>query len=152
MPCSWFLLFLMVWLAWAFRILKNNQLIGPIPSTLSQIPNLKILWVSISAVFSSSHILKYFPDHNSLSTVSRDLAQNKLSGEIPRLIYWNEVLQYLWVCLIMMITEIFFALFYSTLNRYWAWELCFKFSGLRGNNLVGTLSPDMCQLTGLWYL
>lgn len=25
------------------RILKNNQLIGPIPSTLSQIPNLKIL-------------------------------------------------------------------------------------------------------------
>ncbi|KAK6236673.1 hypothetical protein SCA6_012010 [Theobroma cacao] len=23
--------------------------------------------------------------------------------------------------------------------------------GLRGNNLVGTLSPDMCQLTGLWY-
>lgn len=25
----------------------------------------------------------------------RDLAQNKLSGEIPRLIYWNEVLQYL---------------------------------------------------------
>lgn len=28
---------------------------------------------------------------------SRDLAQNNLSGEIPRLIYWNEVLQYLWV-------------------------------------------------------
>ncbi|KAI7743210.1 hypothetical protein M8C21_020566, partial [Ambrosia artemisiifolia] len=50
-----------------YRILKSNQLIGPIPSTLSQIPNLKIL----------------------------DLAQNQLSGEIPRLIYWNEVLQYL---------------------------------------------------------
>ncbi|CDP06164.1 unnamed protein product [Coffea canephora] len=50
-----------------FLILKNNQLIGPIPSTLSQIPNLKVL----------------------------DLAQNSLSGEIPRLIYWNEVLQYL---------------------------------------------------------
>jgi hypothetical protein len=48
----------------------------------------------------------------------RDLAQNKLSGEIPRLIYWNEVLQYL---------------------------------GLRGNNLVGNISPDLCQLTGLWY-
>ncbi|KAF8401089.1 hypothetical protein HHK36_014392 [Tetracentron sinense] len=76
-------------------ILKNNQLIGPIPSTLSQIPNLKILF-----------------QH----TDSRDLAQNKLSGEIPRLIYWNEVLQYL---------------------------------GLRGNNLVGALSPDICQLTGL---
>lgn len=25
-------------------------------------------------------------------------------------------------------------------------------SGLRGNSLTGTLSPDMCQLTGLWYL
>ena len=24
--------------------------------------------------------------------------------------------------------------------------------GLRGNSLTGTLSPDMCQLTGLWYL
>ncbi|KAL7003219.1 non-specific serine,threonine protein kinase, partial [Sarracenia purpurea var. burkii] len=47
-----------------------------------------------------------------------DLARNQLSGEIPRLIYWNEVLQYL---------------------------------GLRGNSLTGTLSPDMCQLTGLWY-
>ncbi|PPD98906.1 hypothetical protein GOBAR_DD04068 [Gossypium barbadense] len=47
-----------------------------------------------------------------------DLAQNRLSGEIPRLIYWNEVLQYL---------------------------------GLRGNKLVGGLSPDVCQLTGLWY-
>ncbi|KAI8014560.1 LRR receptor-like serine/threonine-protein kinase ERL2 [Camellia lanceoleosa] len=48
----------------------------------------------------------------------RDLARNQLIGEIPRLIYWNEVLQYL---------------------------------GLRGNSLTGTLSPDMCQLTGLWY-
>ncbi|KAL6553225.1 hypothetical protein OROGR_007067 [Orobanche gracilis] len=46
------------------------------------------------------------------------VTQNKLSGEIPRLLYWNEVLQYL---------------------------------GLRGNNLQGSLSPDMCQLTGLWY-
>jgi len=27
----------------------------------------------------------------------RDLAQNNLTGDIPRLIYWNEVLQYLWV-------------------------------------------------------
>ena len=26
------------------------------------------------------------------------------------------------------------------------------YSGLRGNMLTGTLSPDMCQLTGLWYL
>lgn len=25
-------------------------------------------------------------------------------------------------------------------------------SGLRGNNLVGNISPDLCQLTGLWYL
>lgn len=24
--------------------------------------------------------------------------------------------------------------------------------GLRGNSLSGTLSPDLCQLTGLWYL
>lgn len=24
--------------------------------------------------------------------------------------------------------------------------------GLRGNMLTGTLSPDICQLTGLWYL
>jgi len=30
------------------------------------------------------------------NTGCRDLAQNTLSGEIPRLIYWNEVLQYLW--------------------------------------------------------
>lgn len=28
---------------------------------------------------------------------SSDLARNQLIGEIPRLIYWNEVLQYLWV-------------------------------------------------------
>ncbi|KAJ6743349.1 LRR RECEPTOR-LIKE SERINE/THREONINE-PROTEIN KINASE-RELATED [Salix viminalis] len=48
-------------------VLKNNQLIGPLPLTLSQIPNLKVL----------------------------DLAQNRLSGEIPKLLYWNEVLQYL---------------------------------------------------------
>ncbi|RZC57676.1 hypothetical protein C5167_004987 [Papaver somniferum] len=38
---------------------------------------------------------------------TRDLAQNQLTGDIPR--------------------------------------------GLRGNSLTGTLSPDMCQLTGLWY-
>ncbi|EMS63677.1 LRR receptor-like serine/threonine-protein kinase ERECTA [Triticum urartu] len=58
-------------------ILKNNQLVGAIPSTLSQLPNLKIL---------ISNFMCMHP---------RDLAQNKLSGEIPRLIYWNEVLQYL---------------------------------------------------------
>lgn len=34
-----------------FRVLKNNQLIGPIPSTLSQIPNLKILYVQIHVLF-----------------------------------------------------------------------------------------------------
>ncbi|PQQ11943.1 LRR receptor-like serine/threonine-protein kinase ERL1 [Prunus yedoensis var. nudiflora] len=44
--------------------------------------------------------------------------KNSLTGEIPRLIYWNEVLQYL---------------------------------GLHGNSLSGSLSPDMCQLMGLWY-
>lgn len=37
------------------------------------------------------------------------------------------------------------------------WNLqCYNYllfcSGLRGNMLTGTLSPDMCQLTGLWYL
>ncbi|GMQ07107.1 hypothetical protein CsSME_00051445 [Camellia sinensis var. sinensis] len=78
----------LVFLLIVTRNLKNNQLTGPIPSTLTQIPNLKTL----------------------------DLARNHLIGEIPRLIYWNEVLQYL---------------------------------GLRGNSLTGTLSPDMCQLTGL---
>ncbi|THG03246.1 hypothetical protein TEA_008114 [Camellia sinensis var. sinensis] len=51
------------------RNLKNYQLTGPIPSTLTQIPNLKTL----------------------------DLARNQLIGEIPRLIYWNEVLQYLYL-------------------------------------------------------
>lgn len=29
--------------------------------------------------------------------VYSDLARNRLTGEIPRLLYWNEVLQYLWV-------------------------------------------------------
>ncbi|XP_062017813.1 uncharacterized protein LOC133734191 isoform X3 [Rosa rugosa] len=29
---------------------------------------------------------------------------------------------------------------------------CPTTSGLRGNSLTGALSPDMCQLTGLWYL
>ncbi|KAF8376939.1 hypothetical protein HHK36_030310 [Tetracentron sinense] len=75
--------------------LKGNQLLGQIPDEIGDCSSLKSLF-----------------QH----TDSRDLAQNKLSGEIPRLIYWNEVLQYL---------------------------------GLRGNNLVGALSPDMCQLTGL---
>ncbi|XP_062017811.1 uncharacterized protein LOC133734191 isoform X1 [Rosa rugosa] len=28
---------------------------------------------------------------------------------------------------------------------------CPTTSGLRGNSLTGALSPDMCQLTGLWY-
>jgi len=49
---------------------------------------------------------------------TRHLARNKLIGEIPRLLYWNEVLQYL---------------------------------GLRGNMLIGFLSPDICQLSSLWY-
>lgn len=77
---------------------------------------------------------------------SRDLAQNKLSGEIPRLIYWNEVLQYLWVVLS--------GLKYGK-KLFGGNNLdsdIFFFRGLRGNNLVGSLSPDMCQLSGLWYL
>ncbi|XP_066373037.1 LRR receptor-like serine/threonine-protein kinase ER1 [Miscanthus floridulus] len=49
------------------KILKNNQVIGAIPSTLSQLPDLKIL----------------------------DFAQNNLTREIQRLIYFKEVLQYL---------------------------------------------------------
>ncbi|KAM5584950.1 hypothetical protein ABKV19_004365, partial [Rosa sericea] len=47
--------------------LKNNQLTGLIATTLTQIPNLRTL----------------------------DLSRNQLTGEIPRLISWNEVLQYL---------------------------------------------------------
>ncbi|XP_027165758.1 LRR receptor-like serine/threonine-protein kinase ERECTA isoform X3 [Coffea eugenioides] len=31
------------------------------------------------------------------------------------------------------------------------WNEVLQYLGLRGNKLVGTLSPNMCQLTGLWY-
>jgi hypothetical protein len=31
-------------------------------------------------------------------------------------------------------------------------KFCMCIRGLRSNNLQGSLSPDMCQLTGLWYL
>ncbi|XP_028074488.1 LRR receptor-like serine/threonine-protein kinase ERL2 [Camellia sinensis] len=89
------------------RNLKNNQLTSPIPSTLTQIPKLKTL----------------------------DLARNQLIGEIPRLIYWNEVLQYLFT-----LDKLLVRL--SSGGNY----VC---RGLRGNSLTGTLSPDMCQLTGL---
>ncbi|CAL5433606.1 unnamed protein product [Camellia sinensis] len=89
--------------------MKNNQLTGPIPSTLTQIPNLKTL----------------------------DLARNQLIGEISRLIYWNEVLQYVFT-----LDKLLVRL--SSGGNY----VC---RGLRGNSLTGTLSPDMCQLTGLWY-
>ncbi|CAI0404315.1 unnamed protein product [Linum tenue] len=98
--------------------LRNNQLVGPIPSTLTQIPNLKtmsvLFFTTLCRVFSLEISLNRYPS----ASISSDLAQNQLTGEIPRLIYWNEVLQYL---------------------------------GLRSNFLTGTLSPDMCQLTGLWY-
>ncbi|KAF8380404.1 hypothetical protein HHK36_027890 [Tetracentron sinense] len=102
--------------------LKNNQLSGPIPSTLSQIPNLKTLWnFVLPCLYYDIIILVGMVDPTlvfDLQILShlKDLAQNQLTGDIPRLIYWNEVMQYL---------------------------------GLRGNSLTGTLSPDMCQLTGL---
>ncbi|KAI7985637.1 LRR receptor-like serine/threonine-protein kinase ERL2 [Camellia lanceoleosa] len=51
-----------------FKCENLKSIDGPIPSTLTQIPNLKTREV---------------------------LACNQLIGEIPRLIYWNEVLQYL---------------------------------------------------------
>ncbi|KAF5946438.1 hypothetical protein HYC85_016666 [Camellia sinensis] len=63
--------------------LKNNQLTGPIPSTLTQIPKLKTLF-----------------------TLDKLLVRLSSGGN--------------YVC-----------------------------RGLRGNSLTGTLSPDMCQLTGL---
>ncbi|GMP63551.1 hypothetical protein CsSME_00025188 [Camellia sinensis var. sinensis] len=64
-----------------------------------------------------------------------DLARNQLIGEIPRLIYWNEVLQYLFT-----LNKLLVRL--SSGGNY----VC---RGLRGNSLTGTLPPDMCQLTGL---
>ncbi|PON59985.1 GPCR kinase [Trema orientale] len=63
--------------------------------------------------------------------IASDLARNQFRGEIPRILYWNEVLQYL-------IDSI--ALIYLPYGR-----------GLRDNLLTGTLSQDICQLTGLWY-
>ncbi|KAI3854863.1 hypothetical protein MKW98_001416 [Papaver atlanticum] len=51
----------------SLRSLKNKQLTGPIPLSLSQLPIRNTL----------------------------DLVQNQLTGDIPRLIYWDEVLQYL---------------------------------------------------------
>lgn len=45
-----------------YRILKNNQLIGPIPSTLSQIPNLKILYVPFNPYMSTT--FSYIDDQN----------------------------------------------------------------------------------------
>lgn len=133
------------------RILKNNQLIGLIPSTLSQIPNLKILWVKfmLSITIGFNRDRAWGKITNAIKFIAlRDLAQNKLSGEIPRLIYWNEVLQYLWVWL----TSWNIVVFISDQQSCGPNILLLPNRGLRGNNLQGSLSPDLCQLTGLWYL
>ncbi|KAF8392853.1 hypothetical protein HHK36_021092 [Tetracentron sinense] len=100
--------------------LKGNRLSGQIPDEIGDCSSLKSLDLSFNEIYGDIPLsISKLKQLESLfqHTDSRDLAQNKLSGEIPRLIYWNEVPQ-----------------------------------GLRGKNLVGALSPDMCQLTGLWYL
>ncbi|XP_058088515.1 LRR receptor-like serine/threonine-protein kinase SIK1 [Magnolia sinica] len=38
---------------------------------------------------------QHYSDQAIMVVTDRDLAQNRLTGDIPRLIYWNEVLQYL---------------------------------------------------------
>ena len=108
------------------RNLKNNQLAGPIPSTLTQIPNLKTLWVLISFFATLLKFAFRFGINTEiifhiiyllskccfliilLAFTYSDLARNQLTGEIPRLLYWNEVLQYLWVHLSVEIKDFFF--------------------------------------------
>ncbi|RDX84519.1 LRR receptor-like serine/threonine-protein kinase ERL1, partial [Mucuna pruriens] len=105
--------------------LSDNQLYGDVPFSLSKLKQLELLNLKSNQL--TGPIPSTLTQIPNLKTL--DLARNRLTGEIPRLLYWNEVLQYLWDFI----------------------EIVHCCSGLRGNMLSGSLSPDICQLTGLWY-
>ncbi|XP_027165759.1 LRR receptor-like serine/threonine-protein kinase ERECTA isoform X4 [Coffea eugenioides] len=73
---------------------------------------------------------------------SLDFSFNELYGDIPFSISKLKQLE-------------FFDLAQNSLSgeipRLIYWNEVLQYLGLRGNKLVGTLSPNMCQLTGLWY-
>ncbi|KAF5935709.1 hypothetical protein HYC85_026838 [Camellia sinensis] len=113
------------------RDLSDNLLYEDIPFSISKLKQLELLNLKNNQL--TGPIPSTLTQIPKLKTL--DLARNQLIGEIPRLIYWNEVLQYLFT-----LDKLLVRL--SSGGNY----VC---RGLRGNSLTGTLSPDMCQLTGL---
>ncbi|KAK1575110.1 hypothetical protein Q3G72_002717 [Acer saccharum] len=111
--------------------LSENSLYGDIPFSISKLKLLEYLNLKNNQL--TGPIPSTLTQIPNLKTL--DLTRNQLTGEIPRLIYWNEVLQFLAVCN----------------NFSFSCQRNRVYSGLRGNFLTGTLSPDICQLTGLWY-
>ncbi|ESQ31704.1 hypothetical protein EUTSA_v100036151mg, partial [Eutrema salsugineum] len=87
----------------------------PHTGTLTQIPNLKIL----------------------------DLAGNHLTGEIPRLLYWNEVLQYLGLRGNMLTGNLSFDM--CQLTGLWYFDA-------RGNSLTGTIPESIGNCTSFQIL
>ena len=59
-----------------------------------------------------------------------DLARNQLSGEIPRILYWNEVLQYLWVYFSFKINDLFCFIYSSIYGLLFCLALHIFFVGL----------------------
>uniref|UniRef100_A0A6N2KBT2 non-specific serine/threonine protein kinase n=1 Tax=Salix viminalis TaxID=40686 RepID=A0A6N2KBT2_SALVM len=103
--------------------LSDNLLYGDIPFSISRLKQLDTLNLKSNQL--TGPIPSTLTQLPNLKTL--DLAKNQLTGEIPRLLYWNEVLHTVSISIV-----------------------SYHF-GLRGNSLTGTLSEDMCQLTGLWY-
>ncbi|XP_062073324.1 LRR receptor-like serine/threonine-protein kinase ERL1 isoform X2 [Humulus lupulus] len=119
--------------------LQGNGLTGQIPDEIGNIASLVHLDLSDNFLhgdipFSISKLkqLEFF-----------NLKNNQLVGTIPSTLTQIPNLKTLDLARNQLRGEI---------PRILYWNEVLQYLGLRDNSLTGTLSPDMCQLTGLWYL
>nr|AYU56586.1 ERECTA-like protein [Oropetium thomaeum] len=119
--------------------LQGNKLTGQIPDEIGDCVSLKYLDLSSNLLYGdipfSVSKLKLLEELN--------LKNNQLTGPIPSTLSQIPNLKILDLAQNKLTGDI---------PRLIYWNEVLQYLGLRGNSLTGTLSPDMCQLTGLWYL
>ncbi|GAA0170104.1 transmembrane signal receptor [Lithospermum erythrorhizon] len=119
--------------------LQGNKLTGQIPDEIGNCGSLTLLDLSDNELYGDIPF--------SISKLKQleelILKNNQLTGPIPSTLTQIPSLKVIDLARNQLTGEI---------PRLIYWSDVLQFLGLRGNFLTGTLSPDMCELTGLWYL